>query len=66
MLVYGECECFVMQMLYVCVNILYVGFAVLELSKLLMYQFHYDHILPTYGQGAKLLFTDTGMCGIIL
>ena len=45
---------------------LYVGFAVLELSKLLMYRFYYDHILPTYGQGEKLLFTDTGMCGIIL
>ena len=43
-----------------------VGFAVLELSKLLMYRFHYDHTLPTYGQGEKLLFTDTGICGIIL
>ena len=37
----------------------YVGFCVLELSKLLMYQFHYDYILPTYGSNAKLLFTDT-------
>jgi len=24
-----------------------------------MYQFHYDHILKTYGSRAKLLFTDT-------
>ena len=38
---------------------LYVGFTVLELSKLLMYQFHYDYILPNYNQNAKLLFTDT-------
>ena len=37
----------------------YVGFAVLELSKLLMYQFHYDFIQPMYGLRAELLFTDT-------
>ena len=36
-----------------------VGFCVLELSKLLMYRFHYEHILPRYGSNAKLLFTDT-------
>ena len=38
---------------------LYVGFTVLELSKLLMYQFHYDFIIPKYNNRAKLLFTDT-------
>ncbi len=37
----------------------YIGFCVLELSKLLMYQFHYDTIKPMYGTKAKLLFTDT-------
>ena len=36
-----------------------VGFAVLELSKLHMYKFNYEHILPRYGSNAKLLFTDT-------
>jgi hypothetical protein len=35
------------------------GFCVLELSKLLMYRFHYEKILPRYGSNAKLLFTDT-------
>jgi len=37
----------------------YTGFCVLELSKLLMYRFHYDYILKTYQNRAKLLFTDT-------
>ena len=46
----------------------YTGFAVLELSKLLMYKFHYEHIVPTYTPKnnpedtrcrAKLLMTDT-------
>ena len=35
----------------------YVGFTILELSKLLMYQFHYDYVLKIFN--AKLLFTDT-------
>src|SRR5437867_4687752 len=37
----------------------YIGFFVLELSKLLMYNFHYDYILKAYPNKAKLLFTDT-------
>ena len=37
----------------------YIGFCVLELSKLLMYQFHYDVIRKRYGSNANLLFTDT-------
>ena len=36
---------------------IYVGFCILELSKLLMYQFYYDYVLKNFN--AKLLFTDT-------
>jgi hypothetical protein len=32
---------------------------ILDLSKLWMYQFHYDVIKQQYGNNAKLLFTDT-------
>ena len=32
---------------------------ILDLSKLHMYKFHYDHIKQIYGARAKLLFTDT-------
>ena len=37
---------------------IYVGFCILELSKLLMYQFRYDYVLKTF-DNVKLLFTDT-------
>ena len=36
---------------------IYIGFCILELSKLLMYEFHYDYVLKTFD--VKLLFTDT-------
>ena len=38
---------------------IYIGVAVLDLSKLHMYKFHYDYMKPKYGVNATLLFTDT-------
>ena len=37
----------------------YVGMTILDLSKTLMYQFHYGFIKPLYGQNSTLLMTDT-------
>ena len=36
----------------------FIGMYILELSKVLMYEFHYDYIKNKYGSKSKLSFTD--------
>ena len=40
-------------------NALYLGMSIIDVSKILMYEFWYDYIKPKYGDRAKLCYTDT-------
>ena len=38
---------------------IYLGLSILEISKLLMYEFWYDYMKPKYGNNVKLCYMDT-------
>jgi hypothetical protein len=40
-------------------KLMYAGFCILDLSKVLMYDYHYNVIVKRYGKTARLLFTYT-------
>ena len=37
----------------------YLGQAILDLSKIVMYEFHYDYMVPKYGDRLRLCYMDT-------
>ena len=49
----GKIEVVINKPVYLCQ-------AILDLSKLVMYEFHYDYMVPKYGSRAKLCSMDTG------
>ena len=40
-------------------KLVYLGQAILDLSKIIMYEFHYDYMVPKYGDRLKLCYMDT-------
>ena len=51
---------FEMRKIKVTMNIpVYLGQALLDLSKLVMYEIHYDYMIPKYGDRAKLCYNGT-------
>ena len=36
----------------------YLGLSILELSKIVMYEFWYDYVKPTYEEHTKLCYMD--------
>ena len=38
---------------------IYLGLSILEISKILMYEFWYDYMKPNYNDNVKLCYRDT-------
>ena len=37
----------------------YLGQAILDLSKIIMYEFHYNYLLPKYDENLRMCYMDT-------
>ena len=44
----------------------YVGVAILDISKILIYDFFYDFVKPTWGESSEALFTDTDSLALLI
>ena len=40
-------------------KLVYLGQAILDLSKIVMYEFHYNYMKPKYGENLQLCYVDT-------
>ena len=40
-------------------KLVYLGLSILELSKIVMYEFWYDYVKPKYKEKAKICYVDT-------
>ena len=40
-------------------KLVYLGLLILDLSKILMYEFQYDYVKPKYSEKVKLCYMDT-------
>ena len=40
-------------------KLVYLGQAILDLREIIKFEFHYDHMLPKYGENLKLCYKDT-------
>src|SRR5436190_23313575 len=38
---------------------IYVGMCILDISKMRLYEFHYEYMVPRYGDKARIMYTDT-------
>ena len=41
---------------------IYLGLSILELSRILMYEFWYDYVKPKHGEKAKLCYMELLHC----